>query len=74
MFLTPKSPKHLLSDAEGLVVEVLDELGGHVVGVVRVAVHTFLLQEVDFHCHAAYALFGLVKFVVCDCKRKKNNR
>lgn len=59
---------HLLAYAEGLVVEVLEELFGHVVGVVRVAVHTLLLQEVNLHRHAAYTMFGLVKLVVCYCK------
>lgn len=47
---------------------MLDELSGHVVRVVRVAVHTLLLQEVDFHRHAAYALLGPVKLVVCHYK------
>lgn len=58
---------HLLADAEGLVVEVLDELAGHEVGVVRVAVCVLLLQKVDFHGHVADALFGPVELVVCHC-------
>lgn len=58
---------HLLADAEGLVVEVLDELAGHEVRVVRVAVRVLLLQEVDFHGHGADALFGPVELVVCHC-------
>lgn len=58
---------HLLADAEGLVVEVLDELTGHEVRVVRVAVRVLLLQEVDFHGHVADALFGPVELVVCHC-------
>lgn len=56
---------HLLAHAEGLVVEVLDELAGHEVRVVRVAVRVLLLQEVDFHGHGADALFGPVELVVC---------
>lgn len=66
--LSPPSPRHLLADAEGLAVEVLDELAGHVVRVVGVAVHTLLLQEVNFHRHGAYTMFGLVKLVVCYYK------
>lgn len=58
---------HLLADAEGLVVEVLDELAGHQVRVVRVAVRALLLQEVDLHGHGADALFGPVEVVVCHC-------
>lgn len=58
---------HLLADTEGLVVEVLDELAGHEVGVVRVAVCVLLLKEVNFHGHGADALLGPVKLVVCHC-------
>lgn len=55
---------NLLGDREGLVVELLDKLGGHLVGVVGGRVGTLLLQEVNFDCHGANALFGLVKVVV----------
>lgn len=66
--------QHLLADAEGLVVEVLDELSGHVVRVVRVAVHALLLQEVNFQHHGAYTLFGPVKLVVCYYKEGEKRR
>lgn len=56
--------KHLLGDREALVVELLDELGGHLVRVVGRGVGALLLQEVDFDCHGANALLGLVKIVV----------
>lgn len=46
---------------------MLDELAGHEVGVVRVAVCALLLQKVDFHGHVADALFGPVELVVCHC-------
>ena len=70
---SPWSPEHLLADAEGLVVEVLDELAGQAVWVVGVAVDALLLQEVDFHRHGAYTLFGLVKLVFCYCKGRKRD-
>lgn len=56
--------KNLLGDRKSLVVELLDELGGHLVRVVGRRVSTLLLQEVDFDCHGANALLGLVKIVV----------
>lgn len=59
---------HLLAGTEGLIVEVLIELHGHLVGVVRIAVYILLLQKVDLHCHAAYTLLGLVKRVICHCR------
>ena len=67
---------HLLAGAEGLVVEVLDELAGHEVRVIRVAIHILLLQEVDFHDHGADALFGPVEHVIChyDEENKKSVR
>lgn len=65
---------HLLADAEGLVVEVLDELAGHQVRVVRVAVRVLLLQEVDLHGHGADALFGPVELVVCHCNGENSIR
>lgn len=56
----------LLGDGEGLVVELLDELGSHLVRIVGRRVGALLLQEVDFNCHGANALLGLVKVVVAD--------
>lgn len=55
---------HLLGNREALVVELLDKLGGHLVRVVGGGVSTLLLQEVNFDCHGANALLGLVKVVV----------
>lgn len=56
--------RDLLGDGEGLVVELLDELGGHLVRVVGGRVGALLLQEVDFDGHGTDALLGLVKVVV----------
>lgn len=56
--------KNLLGNREGLAVELLDKLGGHLVWVVGGRVSTLLLQEVNFDCHGANALLGLVKVVV----------
>lgn len=58
---------NLLGDGEGLVVELLDELGGHLVRVVWGRVGALLLQEVDLDSHGADALLGLVKVVVGHC-------
>lgn len=58
---------NLLGDGEGLVVELLDELGGHLVRVVGRRVGALLLQEVDLDGHGADALLGLVKVVVGHC-------
>lgn len=58
---------HLLGDGEGLVVELLDELGGHLVRVVGGRVGALLLQEVDLDGHGADALLGLVEVVVGHC-------
>lgn len=55
---------NLLGNRECLVVELLDKLGGHLVGVVGRGIGTLLLQEVNFDCHRADALPGLVKVVV----------
>lgn len=55
---------NLLGDREGLVVELLDELGGHLVRVVGGGVGALLLQEVDLDGHGADALPGLVEVVV----------
>lgn len=54
----------LLGDREGLVVELLDELAGHLVRVVGAGVRALLLEEVDLYCHGTDALLGLVKVVV----------
>ena len=56
----------LLCDREALVVELLDELGGHLVGVVGRGVGALLLQEVDLHRHGPDALLALVEVVVGD--------
>lgn len=64
----------LLSYGEGLVVEELQELFGHLVGVVGAAVDGLLLQEVDLHRHVADAAFGLVKLVVCNCEEENTRR
>lgn len=56
---------HLLVNAEGLVVEVLNEVFGHEVWVIRAAVHVLLLQEVHLDHDVADTLFGPVKLVVC---------
>ena len=63
-------PWYLLASSERLAIEMLNELGSHLVWVVGVAVHVLLLQEVDLHRHSPYALLGLVKFVVGDCRGK----
>lgn len=55
---------NLLGNGEGLVVELLDELRCHLVRVVGGGVGTLLLQEVNFDCHGANALLGLVKVKV----------
>lgn len=55
---------NLLGDGEGLVVELLDELAGHLVRVVGGRVGALLLQEVDLDGHGTDALLGLVKVVV----------
>lgn len=55
---------NLLRDGEGLVVELLDELSGHLVRVVGGGVCALLLQEVDLDGHGSDALPGLVKVVV----------
>lgn len=47
---------NLLGDGESLVVELLDELGGHLVRVIGRGVGALLLQEVDFDCHGTNAL------------------
>lgn len=60
---------NLLGDGEGLVVELLDELGGHLVRVVGGRVGALLLQEVDLDGHGTDALLGLVKVVVGHCER-----
>lgn len=56
---------HLLVNAEGLVVEVLNEVFGHEVRVIWAAVHVLLLQEVHLDHDIADTLFGPVKLVVC---------
>lgn len=58
---------NLLGDGEGLVVELLDELAGHLVRVVGGRVGALLLQEVDLDGHGTNALLGLVKVVVGHC-------
>lgn len=60
---------NLLGDGEGLVVELLDELAGHLVRVVGGRVGALLLQEVDLDGHGTDALLGLVKVVVGHCER-----
>lgn len=68
----PVCPRqYLLPNTEGLVVEVLDELAGHLVRVVGIAVHTLLLQEINLHYHGAHTLLGFVKLVVCHCRDKR---
>lgn len=60
---------NLLGDGEGLVVELLDELAGHLVRVVGGRVGALLLQEVDLDGHGTDALLGLVKVVVGHYER-----
>lgn len=56
--------RNLLGDREGLAVELLDELGRHLVRVVRGGVGVLLLQEVNLDGHGADALLGLVEVIV----------
>lgn len=56
--------RNLLGYREGLVVELLEEFGCHLVRVIGRRVHAFLLQEVNLDGHGTNALVGLVKVVV----------
>jgi len=60
--------RYLLADGEGQVVEVQEELAGHLVRVLRAAVGVLLLQEVHLQCDGAHALPGLVKLVAAHCR------
>lgn len=65
---------YLLAHAERLRVKMLDELDGHLVRVVRVAVYVLLLQEIDFQSRSSDVLLGRVEVVDADCKRETNKQ
>ena len=54
----------LLTHRERLVIELLDKLAGHLIGVVRAGVCALLLQEVDLYGHRADALLRLIEVVI----------